>query len=196
MQFDVLLQCEGHAGMWCSMAETGIYNFLPNLISAKPQPSREEGLWGHESPVILKKKKASMIRMHNIFASQLPTQRLWLAEGWMVSLSCSAEQRYWRLQHGGSRACAISRSWKLYFLRACRVVSSCGCASKPWSISFLQFSAPLEVMYLPGVVKVINHRVGPNPEIRANHRSPHKKGLVSFCMHLYKNWGWLAQNFC
>jgi len=35
MWFDVLPQCEGHAGIWCSMAETGIQNFLPNLISAK-----------------------------------------------------------------------------------------------------------------------------------------------------------------
>lgn len=59
MRFDVLLQCEGCAGMWCSMAETGIRNFLPNLISAKPQPSRQEGSWGHESPIMLKKEKKS-----------------------------------------------------------------------------------------------------------------------------------------
>lgn len=115
MWFDVLLQCEGHAGIWCSMAETGIHNFLPNLVSAKPQPSREEGLWGHESPIILKKKKASMIRMHNIFASQLPTECLWLTEGWMVALRYNAGQRYWRLQDGGSYTCVISRRWKLYF---------------------------------------------------------------------------------
>lgn len=107
MKFDVLvrvkdmLECDA---AWQKLEYTILFRIWCLL---SPSHQKKKACEDMKAWLYLKKKKKKSRHDKSVqyFSSQLPTQHLWLIEGWMAGLGSNTEQRCWRLQHGWFHIC-------------------------------------------------------------------------------------------